>query len=265
MPPMPEAPHTDTTAVVTGGTQGLGRAVAERLIADGCRRLIIAGRRGAEGAAAARDLSALGADVRFVSTDMGDPTQAMALIDRAAEAFGPVTALVNAAAATDRGSILDATPDAFDRLMGVNARGPFFALQRFAQRAMAAGHAAACVNILSMVTHCGQSYLAPYSASKAALANITKNAAQALRSRRIRVNGINCGWMDTPGEDAVQRQYHGASDGWLQRAEAAQPMGSLVKPAHVAGLVSYLLGAGSGVMTGALVDFDQNVAGAYPE
>jgi NAD(P)-dependent dehydrogenase (short-subunit alcohol dehydrogenase family) len=79
------------------------------------------------------------------------------------------------------------------------------------------------------------------------------------------VNGINCGWMDTPGEDETQRKYHGAQDGWLAAAEARQPMGMLVKPDHVAGLAAFLLGPQSGVMTGALIDFDQNVAGAYPE
>ena len=102
-----------------------------------------------------------------------------------------------------------------------------------------------------MVVHCGQSFLAPYSASKAALANVTKNSAQALRRHRIRVNGINCGWMDTPGEDAIQRKYHGAGDDWLEKAEAAQPFGTLVKPAQVARLAAYMLGPASGVMTGA--------------
>ncbi len=71
--------------------------------------------------------------------------------------------------------------------------------------------------------------------------------------------------MDTPGEDTIQRQFHGAGDDWLAQAEAKQPFGMLVKPAHVAGLVSYLLSGESGVMTGAMVDFDQNVNGAYGE
>jgi NAD(P)-dependent dehydrogenase (short-subunit alcohol dehydrogenase family) len=257
--------HRDTVAVITGGAQGLGLAIAERLIADGCGRIILSGRTMMKGEAAAVALRQTGADVRFLPADMGKIDEAQALIDRAVSRFGRVTALVNAAAATDRGSILDATPDAWDSLMNVNARGPFFALQRFAQAAIAGGHPASAVNILSMVVHCGQSFLAPYSASKAALANITKNAAQALRGHQIRVNGINCGWMDTPGEDETQRKYHGAQDGWLAAAEAAQPMGMLVKPGHVAGLVSYMLSPDSGVMTGALVDFDQNVAGAYPE
>jgi NAD(P)-dependent dehydrogenase (short-subunit alcohol dehydrogenase family) len=260
---MPE--HSKTVAVVAGGTQGLGLAIAERLLAEGCTRIVIAGRRVPEGETAAEGLRRLGAEVLFVPTDMGRVEDAVALVDSAAARFGRVTALVNAAATTERGSILDTSPEDFDRHIAVNTRGPFFALQRFAQLAVAAGHPASAVNILSMVVHCGQSYLAPYSASKAALANITKNAAQALRGHRIRVNGINCGWMDTPGEDETQRRFHGATDGWLAAAEARQPMGTLVKPAHVAGLASYLLSDASGVMTGALVDFDQNVAGAYPE
>jgi NAD(P)-dependent dehydrogenase (short-subunit alcohol dehydrogenase family) len=257
--------HSATVAVIAGGTQGLGLAIAERLIAEGCTRIVIAGRRVTEGEAAAAALRKTGADARFVPADMGKVEDAVALIDRAANRFGTVTALVNAAATTERGSILDTTPADFDRHFAINTRGPFFALQRFAQLAVEKGHPASAVNILSMVVHCGQSYLAPYSASKAALANITRNAAQALRGHRIRVNGINCGWMDTPGEDVVQRRFHGAQDGWLEAAEARQPMGMLVRPDHVARLASFMLSPASGVMTGALVDFDQNVAGAYPE
>jgi NAD(P)-dependent dehydrogenase (short-subunit alcohol dehydrogenase family) len=196
---------------------------------------------------------------------MSDVDSVTGLIDAAAARMGRVTALVNAAALTDRASVLDCTVNAWDRQMDANARGPFFALQRVAQRAIEAGHSASVVNILSMVTHCGQSFLAPYSASKAALANVTKNAANALARHHIRVNGVNCGWMDTPGEDATQRKWHGAGDDWLATAEAQMPFGMLVKPDHVAGLVCYLLSDASGVMTGALIDFDQNVAGAYPE
>jgi NAD(P)-dependent dehydrogenase (short-subunit alcohol dehydrogenase family) len=257
--------HRDTVALITGGAQGLGLAVAEQLLAEGCGRLALVGRSREKGAAAVAALQARGAEVVFLCADLADVAQAQGAVDQALARFGRVTALVNAAAATDRGGILDTTPEAWDTLMAINTRGPFFTLQRFAQAAVAAGHPASAVNILSMVVHCGQSFLAPYSASKAALANVTKNAAQALRAHRIRVNGINCGWMDTPGEDETQRKYHGAEDGWLEAAESAQPMGMLVKPAHVAGLVSYMLSPASGVMTGALVDFDQNVAGAYPE
>ena len=257
---MTDAPHRDTAALVIGGTQGLGLAIAARLVAEGCTRLVLAGRDAEKGQAAALRLGAA-----FMAVDLADARAVIDLVDRAAGAMGRVDALVNAGALTDRGSILDTTPDLWDRVMAANARGPFFALQRLAQRAVEGGHPAAAVNILSMVVHCGQSFLAPYAASKAALANVTKNAANALAGHRIRVNGINCGWMDTPGEDAVQRRFHGAGDGWLAEAEARQPFGMLVKPDHVAGLAAYMLGPRSGVMTGAIVDFDQNVSGAYPE
>jgi NAD(P)-dependent dehydrogenase (short-subunit alcohol dehydrogenase family) len=258
--------HSKTSTVIVGGTQGLGLAIAWALIADGCSKLVIAGRRVPEGEAAAATLRAqTGAEVHFIPCDMAKVEDAIALIDRAADQLGIITALINSAATTERGSILTTTPQDFDKHIAVNTRGPFFALQRFAQLAIENKHPASAVNILSMVIHCGQSFLAPYSASKAALGNVTKNAAQALRSHKIRVNGINCGWMDTPGEDETQRRFHGATDGWLALAEAGQPFGMLVKPAHVAGLASYMLSPDSGVMTGALVDFDQNVAGAYPE
>lgn len=252
--------HTNTTALIFGGTQGLGFAIAQRLVAEGCTRLVLAARDPEKGSAAAARLNA-----HFLSVDLADAGSVIACVDQAAAMMGSVTALCLSAASTDRGSILDTTPDAFDRMFAINTKGPFFAIQRVAQLAKAAQHPASIVTILSMSAHVGQSFLTPYSASKAALSNITKNTANALRHDRIRVNGINCGWMDTPGEDAMQRNYHGASDDWLQKAEAAQPFGMLVKPDHVAGLAAYMLGPQSGVMTGAVVDFDQNVSGASPE
>ncbi|MBF9033072.1 SDR family oxidoreductase [Rhodobacterales bacterium HKCCE2091] len=253
-------PHDGTRALVIGGTQGLGLAIAERLLSEGAEAVVITGRDGDKGRAAADRIGA-----QFMPADLADTDAITACVAEAADRMGGLGALVNAAAITDRGSILDTTPELWDRVMTANTRSPFFAIQAAARVAIDAGAPLSVVNILSMVIHCGQSFLAPYSASKAALANVTKNAAQALRSHGIRVNGIACGWMDTPGEDAVQRKYHCAGDDWLATAEAAQPFGMLVKPAHVAGLAAYMLSPASGVMTGAIVDFDQNVSGAYPE
>ncbi len=262
---MISGPHSETRALVTGGSQGLGLAIARELISQGCRSIVIAARDPEKGEAIVRTLSKSGADVRFVPVDLGNVGSVRAMVQTAADIMGKVTAFANAAALTDRGSILNTTPDEWDRMFAVNAKGPFFAIQEIANRAIEAGHPAQIVNILTMSTHCGQSFLATYSASKAALSVTTLNAANALRQHQIRINGINCGWMDTPGEDMVQRKWHGAQDGWLEQAEAAQPMKQLVKPDHVAGLACYMLGPQSGVMTGSLVDFDQNIAGSFPE
>ena len=265
---MPEAVsgrHAGTRALITGGAQGLGLAIARRLIAEGCARLVLAGRDADKGRAAARGLSVGGVEVGFCQADLARLDECAGLVEAADVDLDGANALVLAAAACDRGGLLDTTPEIWARLMDTNTRGPFFVMQGFAKAAIARGEPAAVVSILSMVIHCGQSFLAPYTASKAALAALTRNLAQAHRWDRIRFNAIAPGWMDTPGEDATQRRFHGAGDGWLAEAEARQPFGQLVRPDEVAGLAAYLLAPESGVMTGAVIDYDQNVAGAYPE
>jgi len=257
--------HDETGALITGGSQGLGLAIAQQLIAEGCKRLVIASRDAGKGAEAAAGLAALGADAHFLQVEMGDVTQVQAMIGQAVALIGPVNAFVNCAANTDRGSILDTTPEQWDAIMNPNAKGAFFALQGFANHCIAAGHPGSAVNILSIVIYGGLPFLAPYVASKAALGGITKNAAAALARHRIRVNGINVGWMDTPGENETQQKWHGRAAGWQAEAEANMPFGMLVKPEHVARQVAFFLGPDSGVVTGTLMDFDQQVVGAYPD
>ena len=98
--------------------------------------------------------------------------------------------------------------------------------------------------------------------AKAGLAGLTRNAAHAHRWDRIRINGLNIGWMDTPVEHAIQKKCHAAPDDWLAKAEQEQPFGRLIKPAEVAEFTAFLLSERSGLMTGALIDFDQHVIGA---
>jgi NAD(P)-dependent dehydrogenase (short-subunit alcohol dehydrogenase family) len=262
---MTDQPHEATHALVTGGSQGLGLAICRQLIADGCRKLVFTTRDPHKGDRVATELVQSGAEVHFLTLDMADTDKVQVMVPAAAERIGKVTALVNCAANTDRGSILDTTPAQWDAIMDVNAKGPFFALQGFANHCIDEGHGGMAVNILSMVVYCGLPFLAPYSASKATLLNITKNAANTLARHRIRVNGINVGWMDTPGEDATQKKWHDRSEGWLAEAEANLPFESLVKPEHVAWQTSFLLGPHSGVVTGSIIDFDQQVVGAYPD
>ncbi len=92
---------------------------------------------------------------------------------------------------------------------------------------------------------------------------MTKNVAQSVVEHRIRVNGLNIGWMDTPGEHAIQASFHGASDDWLEKAEQQQPFGRLLKADEVARVVAFLLSDRSGLMTGSNIDFDQNVLGTH--
>ncbi len=261
----PATRNADTVAIVTGGAQGLGFAVARQLVAEGARQLVLVGRNARRGAVAVEALQDLGAQAVFLPADIADPDACIGVVDRAVDAMGDVNALVNAAANPARGTLLDTSVGVWDELFATNARGPFFLMQGFVRHRIGQGGGGAIVNVLSQCAHCGQSYLAAYSASKGALATLTRNVANAHRGDRIRCNAVLPGWMDTPGEDATQRAFHGAADDWLAVAEEAQPMGQLAKPDELAGLIAYMVSPQAGVMTGALIDYDQNVPGSYPE
>jgi len=257
--------NRETRAVITGGTQGLGLAVARRLAREGAPAIVISGRRAAVGEAAVAEVRALGAECFYIQADVAKADDCARLMAGAIARLGSVNALVNSAATTDRGTLVDTTVEMWQAQMDTNARGPFLLMQALVRHLLECKAPGSIVNVLSQSAHCGQSFLVPYSASKATLANLTKNVAQSYRRQRIRCNGVMAGWMDTPGETAIQKKFHGAGDDWLARAEAGRPMGQLIKPDELAGLIAYMLSPESGVMTGALVDYDQWVPGAQPE
>ena len=248
-------------AIVTGGTQGLGETIARLLAERGAAGLVISGRNQERGDAVARDISGGGCRTEFVAGDLGDMQSVRAVAARADETFGRVDVLVNAAAITDRGTLLDTSPELFDAMFAVNVRAPFFLMQDAAKIMIRERIEGSMINILSMSAHGGQPFIIAYCGSKGALATLTKNAAFSLLKNRIRVNGLNIGWMDTPGEHRIQKEYHGAEGDWLRRAEAGQPFGRLLKPTEVARAVAYLASTESGMMTGSIVDFDQQVVG----
>jgi len=248
-------------AVVTGSTQGLGEAIARQFVMEGAAGIVVTGRNADRGAAVVRSLSQAGTKAVFVAADLAEVGAPRKILEAADQQFGRVDSLVNAAAVTDRGTVLDTTPELYDFIMSVNVRAPFFLLQEAVRLMRRGGIHGTVVNIQSMSAHGGQPFLAPYSISKGALATMTRNAAFSLMPDRIRVNGLNIGWMNTPGEDAILRKYHNAQDGWLEEASRKQPFGRLVEPTEVARAVTYLASDDSGLMTGSVIDFDQSVLG----
>jgi len=249
---------TGQVVLVTGGTQGLGEAVARQAVASGAQAVVITGRDAGRGAAVLADL---GMRAMFVQADLADPDAPAAIAARAIATFGRIDALVNAAGLTDRGDFLDGDLDLWDRLMVVNARAPFFLMQAAIRDMLARRAPGAIVNILSINAHCGAPELAVYSATKAALATLTRNAAHAHLARRIRVNGIMMGWSATPGEQAMQGTVLGKGDGWEGDAARAMPLGRLLTAPEVARQVIWLLSDASGLQTGTLIDLEQRVLG----
>ena len=249
--------------LVSGGTQGVGAGIARGAAEQGAT-VVITGRRREVGEAAAAQLrTSTGGEVTFVAADVADVAQAVASVDAVVARYGRIDCLVNAGGLTSRGSLLDTSPELFDSHIAVNLRAPFFLMQAAAKDMRGRSASGTIVNVISMSAHGGQPYLAPYVAAKAGLIGLTRNAAHALRWDRIRVNGINIGWTETPGEDAVQRAAHGAEDGWAGRAAEELPMGRLAQVDDVVGLAVLLLSEASGVVTGSVIDWDQQVPGSY--
>lgn len=247
--------------LVSGGTQGVGAAAARTAARCGAEAVVVTGRRPEVAEGLVDELDALGTEPLFIRADVAVVEQAVASVTETISAFGRVDCVVNAAALTDRGTLLDTTPEMFDAHVATNLRGPFFIMQAAVRDMLRREAGGTIVNVISISAHTGSAILAPYAASKGGLASLTRNAAHAHRGDRIRVNGLNIGWTATEGEDATQRRFHGAQDGWLEEAGRDLPAGRLGDPGEIADMIVYLLSDGSGVVTGSVIDWDQTVMG----
>jgi NAD(P)-dependent dehydrogenase (short-subunit alcohol dehydrogenase family) len=221
----------------------------------------VSGRRREPGEKLVAELREGGATALFVRADVADVGQAQASVAAVVTEYGRVDALVTAAGLTSRGTLVDTTPELFDAHVAVNLRGPFFLMQAAVRDMLSRGAPGSIVNVISSSELGGQPYLAPYVAAKAGLAGLTRNAAHAHRFDRIRINGLDIGWTDTEGEDVTQRAFHAAEDDWRERAGARLPLGRLGRVDEVADFVVFLLSDRSGVVTGSVIDWDQNVLG----
>lgn len=242
--------------VITGAASGVGAAVARAAQGAGAAGLVLTDRDGAGLGTVAAELGA----ATHVA-DLADPAAAPGIIDAALARFGRIDGLVNAAALTTRAGFPDATPDQWDALFAVNARAPFFLMQGAIRDMRRRGAPGSIVNILSVNAHCGIPELSVYSATKGALLTLTKNAANAHLADRIRVNGINLGWTDTPSERVMQAETLGRGPGWLAEVSATMPLGRLLSVEEAARHALWLLSEASAPMTGVAVDLDQSVLG----
>ncbi|WP_417307480.1 SDR family oxidoreductase [Devosia sp.] len=255
------APFAGKVAVITGGAQGIGEASARLMARRGAKALVLVDRQADRLEAVAADLKAQGVAVMTVAADLADAEAVARVIPAADAAFGRVDILANIAGLTERGGILDSDVALFDRMMAVNVRAPFFLMQDAIRLMMREGAGGAIVNILSVNAHVGGANLAPYSASKGALATLSKNVANAVNYERIRVNGILLGWAETPGEHETLKRFHNAQPDWAEKAAPSRPFGRLINSDDVARMVAFLAGPESFPMTGSNIDFEQSVFG----
>ncbi|MEO1701645.1 MAG: oxidoreductase [Pseudomonadota bacterium] len=250
------------SAVITGAAQGIGEAAAIRLQADGTKNFLLIDRQADKLQAVADNLKAKGAKVHPLVLDLTSITALQTDLPNALDELGTVHSLVNAAGTTARGGIADTTPETFDFIFALNVRAAFFMMQTVIPR-MAKG--ATIVNICSMLAYGGPPFLLAYSASKAALATLTRGTANAVKWDGVRVFGINLGWTWTPAEQEVQTKVHSLPENWREEIGAKQPFGRLLMPEDPAGLISFLNSPDASMMTGAIIDLDQFVAGTVDD
>ena len=249
--------------MITGGTQGLGAAIAGLFAEAGAAGIAIVGRGAEKGEKVAAAITAkTGVPVQMIAADLAKIEDVQKIIPEADDRFGRVDILVNAAGLTDRGNLLNTSPELFDAMFAVNTRAPFFLMQDAVKVMDREGTGGRVVNIGSTSSRAGQPFIAPYCASKAALSTLTRSAGYALMRNRVHVNQLDIGWMASDHERRLQLEESGDPD-WEAKANAGLPFGRLLDPAEVARAVLFLASDDAGMMTGSVIHYDQSVWGGY--
>jgi NAD(P)-dependent dehydrogenase (short-subunit alcohol dehydrogenase family) len=226
-----------TIALITGGTSGIGRAVAQLFSRQGAS-VIITDRDEVRG----RDVATETAG-RFIRADLASPED----VQRLASEAGDVDVLVNNAGYWELGPSAQTTEAGFDAMVAVNFRGPFFLTAALAPKMAARGHGA-IVNVSTMVAARGAAGMAAYGASKAALEALTRSWATEYDPAGVRVNAVALG----PSRTEVTKSM----GEMLDTLAAASPLGRANEPDEVAHAIAYLAGDRPGLLTGTVLAVD---------
>jgi NAD(P)-dependent dehydrogenase (short-subunit alcohol dehydrogenase family) len=238
-------------ALVTGGSRGIGRAIALELAAVGFDITITYNASGSDADATVTAARGLGRTADAAPLDLYDTNAIHANIDRIWEDFGPFDALVNNAGAHNRTAFLEMTPQKWQQVIDLDLTAPAFVAQRFAQRLVALDRPGAILNIGSINGVIAYPNLTHYCAAKGGVHMLTRAMALELAPHGIRVNAIAPGLIDTDLTHAITSNLE-MLQGKLDRI----PLGRTGQPEDVARLAHYLIGDGSAWMTGNVVLLD---------
>jgi NAD(P)-dependent dehydrogenase (short-subunit alcohol dehydrogenase family) len=251
----------DKVVIITGSTQGSGAETAKLFAHRGAKAITICGRQIQQGEAIKKEIEAIGSKCIYVEADLNKENDCRNIISLTDKEFGTVNSLINVAGYTERGTILSTTIENYDKNFNINTKAPFILMQESIKIMIRDKNKGTIANVLSMALYSGMPFLTAYSASKAALGIMIKNIANSVSGHQIRVNGLNIGWTDTPGEHSIQKRIHKGGVDWLDKTESKVPFKRLIKPIDVARALAFLCSEESGLMTGSLMDCDQTVNG----
>ena len=242
---------TGRTALVTGAGSGIGRAIALRLAGEGAETFILEAR-AEPGDAVAAEIRAAGGVARVITADVSD-TAAMRDVFAGIERLH---VLVNNAGIAHVGSVLDTTPEDFDRVCAVNVKGVYHGLHFGVPKLLAAG-GGAIVNLASIASKLGLADRFAYGMSKGAVLTMTLSVARDLVGRGVRCNCVCPARVHTPFVDGfLARNYPGREAEMFEKLSAAQPIGRMGRPEEIAALVAFLCSDEAAFITGSAYDID---------
>ena len=183
--------------IVTGGNSGIGKAIVEAVARLGARVVIDYRSHPEATQAIEQEIGELGGTCFGVQADVGKLDDLQRLVQEAVNRYGRLDVMVNNAGIETRTSILDTTPEDFDKVLNVNLRGVFFATQYAAKQMIAQGSGGRIINIASVIGLIGNAGQANYSASKAGLIGFTKAVARELAGRSVTCNAVAPGFITT--------------------------------------------------------------------
>jgi len=208
-------------AIVTGGAQGMGRAIALRYAREGAS-VVVADLNGAGAEAVAKEIA--GGKGIGVQVDVRDQEQVQRMVDTAVDTFGGLDILVNNAGVIKIIPFLETTETDWDWMFGINCKGLLWCSQAAARRMIEQGRGGKIINLASQAGRRGESLVLAYCASKACVISMTQSMALALAEHKINVNAIAPGIVDTPLWEEVDRQF-----AKLLNMEVGEPKRTFVK------------------------------------
>lgn len=235
-------------AVVTGGGRGIGRAIAQRLGAEGAKVAVTYRSNDEAAQETARLVREAGGECETFKGDVSDSGDVKRVFDGVAEAFGPVEVLVNNAGTTRDNIMLRMKEEEFDEVLATNLKGAYNCT-RAVLRGMVRSRWGRIVNVSSVVGLAGNAGQANYAASKAGLLGFTKSVAREVAERGITVNAVAPGYVETELTGTL-------SDPVKEQILAQVPTGRFGEPEEIAEVVAFLAGGGAGYVTGQTITVD---------
>ncbi len=239
-------------ALVTGGSRGIGAAIARRLAADGMAVAVNYATNEARAAEVVADIEGSGGTAVAVRADVGNAGDVDDMFTTVTEALGPVTVLVNNAGITDDGLMLRMGPEQWDRVITTNLTSVFLCT-RAALRPMVRARSGRIITISSVSGLSGNPGQANYAAAKAGIIGLTKSVAKEVGSRGITVNAVAPGFIATDMTDDLGTSV-------TDRAREQISLGRLGLPEEVASVVGYLASEGASYITGQTIVVDGGLA-----